>query len=69
LIIEASSSDTKNNDSKKENGQDEFQSSLKKYLAEDSNESVELDANGNPIKVKRIKAPEILNDSDIQALW
>lgn len=45
--------------------QDEFQSSLKKYLAEDSNESVDLDANGNPIKVKRIKAPGILNDSDI----
>lgn len=69
MILEASSSDTKNNDSKKENMQDEFQSSLKKYLAEESNESIELDVNGNPIKVKRIKAPGILNDSDIQALW
>lgn len=65
MILEASSSDTKNNDSKKENMQDEFQSSLKKYLAEDSNDSIELDVNGNPIKVKRIKAPGILNDSDI----
>jgi hypothetical protein len=71
LILEASSNETtkKDDELKKEILQDDFQSSLKKYLAEESAESLELDGNGNPVRVKKIKAPGILNDSDIQALW